>query len=452
MKNKIKEYITDNQLFTQKDKLLVTVSGGVDSVVLCHLLNQIGYDFSIAHCNFQLRGEESDGDETFVKTLSEEYKSPFYTQKFETNQYVLDHKISVQLAARELRYAWFEELKCIHEFNYILTAHHASDNIETVLYNFAKGTGLLGLTGMKPKNNALVRPLLWAKKEDILAFAQAENLSYREDSSNISDKYSRNFIRHNIVPDFKNINPNFESTAVENIKRLNEAKDLLDYVLEKIKIETTEVSDNQLFIDRNKLQTYPSVSTVLFELIREFGFNASQIVQILKEDEYKTGTVFHSITHKLLIDRDQYIVVEKRVGEGDINSFSISKDDSFIKNRQIEFTIEFSKTQNLPFPSSPNSVLLDADKLVFPLVLRKWQEADRFQPLGMHGQSQLLSDFFRLKKLTLFEKEKVWILETADKHICWVVGFRIDERFKILESSKSFANITVTHSESMKYL
>lgn len=440
MKNRFEKYVVDNQLFAKNDKLLVAVSAGVDSVVLCQLLHLCNYRFSIVHCNFQLRGMDSEGDEVFVKALAESWNVPFYVKKFDTNQYALDKKISIQLAARELRYAWFEELRQMLNYKYILTAHHASDSIETVLYNFAKGTGLVGLTGIKPKNGHIVRPLLWAKKEEILAFAQTENLQYREDISNESDKYARNFIRHHIIPDFKNINPSFETTAIENIKRLSETKDLFDYFLKIIKNETTKIVDNQLFINKNKLKTYPTVSTVLFEILKEFEFNASQVAQILKENESKTGAVFYSPTHKLLIDRAFYIVAPFMQSIEMESHFLISKNDNLIENEHFQLVLSRLDRINDLNPTD-NTAILDADKLLFPLTLRRWREGDRFQPLGMKGKSQLLSDFFRLKKLSNFEKQKVWLLETGDNNICWVVGLRIDERYKITEGSKSFFKI-----------
>ena len=441
MKNKIEKYIIDNQLFTRNDKLLVAVSGGVDSVVLCQLLYLNGYNFSIAHCNFQLRGEESIEDEAFVKTLADDWKVPFYSKKFDTKQYVLENKVSTQVAARDLRYAWFEELRNSLNYDYILTAHHASDNIETVLYNFAKGSGLLGLTGIKPKNKAIIRPLLWAKRKDILAFLETEKLPFREDSSNESDKYARNNIRHHVIPVFKQLNPSFETTANDTIKRLVETQELFDFFIKNIKKEITHSVDNQLFIDKNKLKIYPSVSTVLFELLKEFGFNNDQIGQILQEDGFKTGTLYYSNTHKLLIDRTHYIVVSQVKREVTELLFTIHREDIFIKGSDFELIFNYFNEKQSVFSKNPNIALLDTDKLSYPLILRNWQEGDSFQPLGMGGKSQLLSDFFRGQKLSIFEKEKVRILETAQKQICWVVGFRIDERCKITEGSESFTHV-----------
>lgn len=441
MKNRFEKYIIENQLFTKNDRLLVAVSGGVDSVVLSQLLYINGYHFSIAHCNFQLRGEESNEDEEFVKSLAEAWKVPFYVKKMDTKQYVLDNKVSIQVAARVLRYAWFEELRNTFNYDYILTAHHASDNIETVLYNFAKGSGLLGLTGIKPKNKAIIRPLLWAKKEEILAFLKAENLPFREDSSNETDKYARNNIRHHIIPVLKQLNPNFETTANETIQRLAETQVLFDFFIQKTKKEITHFLNGYLFIDKNKLKTYPSVSTVLFEILKEFGFNNDQVSQILKDDGFKIGTLFYTQTHKLLIDRTHYIVAPQVKQVETEVSFIIQKDDILIKGEGFELAFTYFKGKKGEFSRNPFTVLLDVEKLSFPLTLRKWQDGDRFQPIGMGGKSQLLSDFFRLQKLSIFEKAQVWILETAQKQICWVVGFRIDERCKITEGSKSFVNI-----------
>ncbi len=441
MKNKFIKYILDNQLFTKNDGLLVAVSGGVDSVVLCQLLHLNEYHFSIVHCNFQLRGTESEGDEAFVKSLAALWAVPFYTKKFDTKGYALEHKLSIQVAARNLRYEWFEALRNTLNYDYILTAHHASDNIETVLYNFSKGSGLLGLTGIKPKNNALIRPLLWAKKEEIVAFLKDENLPFREDSSNQSDTYARNNIRHHVIPILKKINTNFENTANETIQRLAETQTLMNFFIDIIKKDVSHAVDNQLFIDRNKLKTYPSVSTILFEFLKEFGFNNDQITQILQED-VKTGALFFSHSYKLLIDRSFYIVVPHLLNNTSEMFFTIYKDEVLVRGSNFDLVFTYLNEKQESLTKNPNEVLLDADKLSFPLTLRKWQKGDRFQPFGMGGKSQLLSDFFRLQKLSIFDKEKIWILETAQKQICWVVGFRIDERYKLDAFSKRFVRLT----------
>jgi tRNA(Ile)-lysidine synthase len=447
MKTQIQSFINEKSLFTIDDKLLVAVSGGVDSVVLSYLLNSCGYKIVIAHCNFQLRGEASDGDQIFVETLSKDLGVVCHSKRFDTEGYVLEKKLNTQLAARELRYQWFEELRHEFGYKYIVTAHHASDNIETVLYNFTKGTGLRGLTGMKPKNNAIVRPLLWAKKEEIQTFAEVQNYAFREDASNESDKYTRNYIRHHIVPALQHINPSFETTAIDNLKHLAETQILFDFFIKKIKMDAIEWEYKQFFIDKNEIKAYPSVATILFEILKDYGFNATQVAQILQDDEHRTGSLFYSQTYKLLIDRHHYIVApihEQTIGK---EYFTILKEDTLLGNNHTELSFHYSDTISPIFPHDPHIACLDAEKLTFPLVLRKWIEGDRFQPLGMAGKNQLLSDFFRLKKLSQFEKEEVWVLETAENEICWVVGYRIDERFKITDDVKTC--VTITASQNM---
>lgn len=447
MKTQIQKFINEKSLFSIEDKLLVAVSGGVDSVALCYLLNSCGYKIAIAHCNFQLRGEASDGDETFVKALAKDLGVICHSKRFDTEGYVLEKKLNTQLAARELRYQWFDELRHEFGYKYVITAHHASDNIETVLYNFAKGTGLRGLTGMKPKNNAIVRPLLWAQKEEILAFVAAQNLDFREDASNESDKYTRNYIRHHIVPALHHINPSFETTAIENLKHLAETQSLFDFFIKKIKMDAIEWEYKQFFIDKSEIKAYPSVATILFEILKDYGFNATQVAQILQDDEHRTGSLFYSQTYKLLIDRHHYIVApihEQNIGK---EYFTIMKEDTLLSNNLTELTFHYSDTISPIIPHDPYIAFLDAERLTYPLVLRKWIEGDRFQPLGMGGKNQLLSDFFRLKKLSQFEKEEVWVLETAENEICWVVGYRIDERFKITDDVKTC--VTITASQNM---
>ena len=448
MKSQLNEFIKNKKLFSIKDKLLAAVSGGVDSVVLCHLLDACQYHFSIAHCNFQLRGHESDEDEVFVNTLAKNLGVECQTKRFDTEGYVSEKKISTQLAARELRYAWFEELRQEFGYQYIITAHHASDNIETVLYNFTKGTGLRGLTGMKPKNNAIVRPLLWAQKEEILTFAKAENLAFREDASNESDKYTRNYIRHHIVPALQHINPSFELTAIDNLKRLAETQTLFDFFIRKIKMDAIEWEYKQFLIDKNELKTYPSVATILFEILKDYGFNSTQVAQILQDDEYRTGSLFYSSTYKLLIDRNHYIVAPIHEQSVEKQELMILDEDTILQNNHSDLSFSYIDAEpELALQNQdPHIAFLNADRLVYPLTMRKWHEGDRFQPLGMAGKNQLLSDFFRHKKFSQFEKEEVWVLETAQKEICWVVGYRIDERFKITEETKKCVMITASQN------
>jgi tRNA(Ile)-lysidine synthase len=463
MLESLEKYIFQNHLFSKEDKLLVAVSGGVDSMVLCELLKKLNYSIAIAHCNFQLRGKESEEDEQFVADYALKSGIPFYKKRFNTEGYALEHKVGTQEAARDLRYAWFEKLTQLIDYQYVISAHHATDNIETVLFNFSNGAGLRGMKGILPKNKKIVRPLLWAKKAEIIAYAEKEEIQYREDSSNFTAKYTRNYIRHKILPEFKSLNPNFEKTASENINRFKEAHVLLDFFIENVKKDITQTIDNQFFIDKNKLQNYPSVSTLLFEILRDYGFNNTQVEDILWGNDYvtKIGTKFYSADYELLIDRDFYILREKKDKnaqnmersdipqacgtEGGHEDFLfINQNDTVAKIHHSSFIIRHYFEPNIELEKSENTAQFDFDTLSFPLKLRRWQIGDVFQPLGMKGKKQKLSDYFTHNKFSDFDKEKVWVLETEKRDICWVVGHRMDDRFKLKNDTKHCFSISYT--------
>jgi tRNA(Ile)-lysidine synthase len=445
----IETYITQNYLFNKEDKLLIAVSGGVDSMVLCNLLKKLNYPIAIAHCNFQLRGKESEEDEQFVADYALKSGIPFYKKRFNTEGYALERKVGTQEAARDLRYTWFNELIQLIDYQYIVTAHHATDNIETVLFNFSNGAGLRGMKGILPKNKKIVRPLLWAKKSEIIAYAEKEEIEYREDSSNFTSKYTRNYIRHKILPEFKSLNPNFEDTASDNINRFKEAHVLLDFFIEKVKKDITQTIDNQIFIDNNKLQNYPSVTTLLFEILRDYGFNNSQVEDILWGNDYvsKIGTKFYSADYELLIDRDFYILREKKEEntEGSlVDIFFINQNDVILKIQNASFIIHHYFAPNIALEKSENTAQFDFDTLSFPLKLRRWQTGDIFQPLGMKGKKQKLSDYFARNKFSDFDKHKTWILETKKGEICWIVGHRMDDRFKLKKDTSHCYSINYT--------
>jgi tRNA(Ile)-lysidine synthase len=439
MITKFKQYILDNQLFEKKNRLLVAVSGGVDSMVLCHLLHQSGYDFTIAHCNFLLRNEASNADEHFVNLYAEKLGVKCFTKHFNTEGVAREQKMGIQETARQLRYNWFAELMQIYDYQYLITAHHASDNIETFLFNLTRGAGLRGLKGILPKHNNIVRPLLWAKKEDILAFSKLKKIAYREDSSNASDKYTRNYIRQHIIPAFSAVTPDFEHKASETIAHLQEAQVLLEQYLFNIRENIVKVFDNQILIHKEKLLSYPSVSTILHEIVKDYGFNGNQAKQMLYNGSEKTkiGTQFYSATHMLLVDRENYII---QVLENEQNTegvaLSIQKEDTFLNTPNGKMIFEKSDAGSLVLSKDTHVAHLDFEKLTFPLTLRHWQKGDYFCPIGMQGKRQKVSDFFKNKKLSNFEKEKIYLLTTADSNICWIVGYRIDERFKIIPTTK----------------
>lgn len=469
MKEKFTHFIQKNQLFTHENKLIVAVSGGMDSMLLLHLLEVAEYDYSIAHCNFGLRGEESDADEKFVRAYAAQKGKHYHIKKFDTEGYATKKKKSIQEAARELRYTWFESLRQKFDYNWIITAHHASDSVETMLFNFARGSGLKGLKGISPVNGFVVRPLLFAVKDEITSYVNNEGILYREDSSNQSLKYSRNFIRHQLIPLFQHINPDFEKTAIDNINYLAQARVLIDFFIYKIKEEVIHIIDNQIIINKSKLEAYPSVSTILFEILSEYGFNNTQVEQILTENDRvtKVGSKFFSLSHVLLIDRTSYIIQpiqnKKKIKKENTPTTLTQKDildgvvilgiDADMKEVQFnnsKMQLKVVDLQDLTLSKEKKTAQLDVDALSFPLRLRHWKKGDIYKPLGMKGKSQKLSDFFNQNKISSFDKEKIWILETAQGEICWIVGHRIDDRFKIKESTTRCLRLELSHNDNLK--
>lgn len=433
------KYTASQKLVAIGEKTLVATSGGVDSVVLCHLMQHAGLPFAIAHCNFQLRGEDSNADEVFVKKLAENLQVPFFSIRFDTLAFAEQNKLSIQLAARELRYTWLEETRKLADCQHTATAHHLDDSIETLLYNFTKGCGLRGLHGILPKHGHIIRPMLFATKKQVLDFAQAENIDYREDASNLTDKYSRNLLRHHAVPVFEKINPSFQHTAGENIERLREAEQLYDFALQHIMGEVLEKHPGEWRIDLRKLRSYPAPATVLFEILKPHGFNNDQVSNILQSADNQSGSWFNSPTRRLLVDRFFLILAleEKAGGVQDIASIETSAVE-LADGSKLNLSIHAAPPPTLSGLAS--TAWLDADQLQLPIRLRHWQPGDSFCPLGLGGKHQKLQDFFSNIKLSRLEKERVWLLESGGK-IAWVVGIRLDERFKVTAATKSFLRL-----------
>ena len=433
---KFEAFVTDNELFVRGEPVLLAVSGGVDSVVMCHLFHLAGFGFGIAHCNFQLRGAASDGDEIFVKELAQQLNVPFFSESFETEAFANKQKISTQMAARELRYAWLEQIRQQHDFQRIATAHHLNDAIETFFYNFAKGTGIRGLQGIPLRNGHLIRPLLFATKHEISAFANAQQLDFRADASNEESKYDRNKIRHHVIPPLREINPDIEQTSAENLRKMQETTYLFDWALAQIRREAITETDDITRIDAAKiLEHQPAARTVLYELLRPFGFHADQIEQMLESFERQSGAIFYSETHRLLVDRE-FFIIEKQTFDTENAQFVIPAGTQEFRTDVGNFTFTYKTGRPETFTSDSFTVLLDAEKVTFPLTLRHWQAGDFFYPLGLSGSRQKLQDFFTNQKLSRFEKERVWLLLSGDE-ICWVVGHRLDERFKITDETTS---------------
>ena len=439
-----KKYIQLNNLFHPKDKLLLAVSGGVDSVVLCELCKQAGFDFVIAHCNFQLRGEESERDELFVKELGVKYNVEVIVRKFDTTDYAKNNKISIQVAARELRYNWFAELLTpgsrLTTPGYLLTAHHLDDNIETMLMNFFKGTGIAGLRGILPKQGKIIRPLLFARREEILAFAKENKLNWVEDSSNESDKYSRNYIRHQVIPVIEEIYPGAENNLAENLQRFRDIENLYQQSIAIHKKKLCEQKGNEIHIPVLKLKKTEAIHSIVYEIIKEFGFHSSQVNEVVNLLDSESGKYTASSTHRIIKNRNWLIIAPV---------VAVQADNILIEDidKRIEFAmgnLQFQQliTRDSQLETHHSIAQIDFKEIKFPLLLRKWKTGDYFYPLGMKKKKKL-ARFFIDQKLSKTEKEKIWVLE-SNKKIIWIVGYRIDDRFKITGQTKDILKITLS--------
>lgn len=432
-------YIQQEDLFSTKDKILLTVSGGIDSVVLCDLFHTANLSFAIAHCNFQLRATESDGDEQFVKELATKYKVPFHHIRFDTDAYVKKNKVSVQVAARELRYEWFEKIRIEHQYTYIATAHHQGDVIETFFINLIRGTGISGLRSIVPKQGKIIRPLLFATKKDILTYAEKNKIAYHEDSSNASDKYLRNKIRHHLIPVLNELSPTAEASISHSIEKLRDAEFIYKEAMEDVRSKICTSKGASIYISIAELKKLNPIATYLYELLNPYGFNGATATDIIKVLSGESGKQFLSATHRLIKDRD-FLILEPI-------TTSDAKEEYMIEKDQVEFKIpgsdlhlhfQFSQPEHT-IPTAAAIAAIDLDKLHFPLTIRKWKTADAFYPLGMKGKKKL-SDFFIDKKLSLAEKENIWLL-CSDEKIVWVIGMRLDDQFKVTDKTKKIVQV-----------
>ncbi len=423
--------ILTKNLFNKTDKLLVAFSGGIDSVVLCDLLFKSGYNFELAHCNFQLRGKEANDDTAFCEAYAKSINKKCHTIYFNTKEYAAQKKLSIQMAARELRYNWFTELIEKHDYTYLLTAHHANDNAETLFVNLTRGTGIKGLQGIPEKQNNVVRPLLFATKQEIINYANKSELKYREDSSNQEIKYKRNFIRHQIIPELKKLNPTLEDTLNTSIHYFKQSAQIVTQFCELKFNEMCEEENNILKINISSLLNEAQKETLLFEWLNPKNFNTSQIRQLsaLLTEGNIIGKQFESTTHNLVVDRLDIIIKEKN-REISINEFQIN---SLTETNHLPFTLILEAINKVEFTQNRNEIVITLTDKLFPLTLRKWKIGDKFKPFGMSGFKKI-SDYFKDQKLSKFEKEDVWILE-SNKQIVWLVGYRMDDRFKITNES-----------------
>jgi tRNA(Ile)-lysidine synthase len=434
---KFKDYIKQQHLFQPKDKLLLAVSGGVDSVVLCELCKRAAYDFAIAHCNFQLRGADSVKDEKFVEGLSKKYTVAFYATTFDTKVIAVKEKKSVEETARDLRYAWFDKLRKTNGYNYIVTAHHADDNIETVLMNFFRGTGIKGLHGILTKQNHIIRPLLFANKKMLNIFAKENKLEFVIDSTNEQNDFTRNYFRNELIPAVKKVFPAADENILNNIQRLGEAEQLYNQAIDLHKSKLLEQKGNEIHIPVLKLQKIVPLSTVVYEIITNYGFTARQTEEVIALLQSESGKYIQSASHRIFKNRKWLIIAPNQTSEA--ANILIEEGDKKITFEQGVLHIEYT-SQPSTINHQPSTVQLDIKTLTFPLLLRKWKQGDYFYPLGMQKKKKL-SRFFIDQKLSLTQKENVWVIE-SNKKILWVVGMRIDDRFKITPATRNILQIT----------
>ncbi len=432
MLNFMSQYISDEHLFNPGEKVLLTVSGGLDSMVMTELFRQSGYNFAVAHCNFNLRGSESDGDEKFVENYCKKHNIQLFVKHFNTKEYAVRNGISIQMAARDLRYDWFEELCDYGGFDCYATAHHKDDQIETFFINLLRGTGIAGLHGILPKQGRVIRPLLFTDRKEIEEYAKKINLKFREDSSNSDVKYLRNSIRHKLLPVLNEISPGYKNILTQNIERLRETEQVYGNEIEKLKKEILVRENDLMKISIPKLLNIENRKILLFEILSEYGFNGSQVEDIFKSVDSVSGKSFYSGTHILIKDRNEFIISEIK-NEGKVN-ISINPDTSSI-TKPVGIKIEtVKKDARFKLKRDSSFAYLDKSKLQFPLKLRKWEKGDYFYPLGMKNKKKL-SDFFIDEKVSVIEKTNSYVLMSGDD-IVWVIGRRIDDRYKVTEETK----------------
>lgn len=451
MIDQFQAYINRYNLIAEGDKVILALSGGIDSMVLADLLLKVKVDFVAAHCNFHLRGEESDGDEKFVRDYAERNGIQCYVKHFETEKYAAEQGVSIEMAARDLRYAWFEQLRQHLGYDKVAVAHHADDQAETFFINLLRGAGLNGLKGMKPQNGVVIRPLLWAPREQIRKYAAENHIVWREDHTNAESVYLRNKIRNQLLPTFDELHPEARQGLYKSLEHLSAENELYRALLKEKLAQIVEFDGDVQRLPFSKLvkakvpePAIPEATRrverptysfqLLFEWLRQYGFNTDQCHFIYDAIGTGVGNQYCSATHRLVIGRDELQLSEIKEKKDDEIQIGIGEEEIL-----SPFHLCFSKlerTAEFIIDKSPEVAQLDADKIQFPLILRHWRHGDRFHPLGMKG-SKLLSDFFVDQKFTEYQKQNVWLLVSAGGDILWVVGYRLDDRFKITDDTKT---------------
>lgn len=421
-----------------KESFLLAVSGGIDSMVMLNLFRESGLNCAVAHCNFMLRGKESDGDEEFVRQTARNAVVEFYSKSFDTAAFSKEKGISIQMAARELRYKWFDELAQDQHCDHIATAHNRDDSIETFMINLSRGTGITGLTGIRPVSGKIIRPMLFLSRAEIQSYAESLNIQWREDSSNESDKYLRNRIRHILLPGINKTLPGFSDAVVKTMAQLKDSKDLLENVAEQFIHEAVRIIGDRMEIDRDRIRKSPSARILLYTVLQKYGFNFDTVDNLVETLDGQPGRQFLSGTHALTVDRSVLIV--QPLPSAEETEIEIGGEVAAI---QYPVSLTFRLIANegsYDIPRDSTIASLDRDAIAYPLKIRRWKKGDYFYPLGMEGRKKL-SNFFAGEKIPLPDKKRLWILESAG-NILWVIGLRIDHRYRVTSATRNILQIT----------
>lgn len=438
MYNDFIQFVKDYQLFEPSQKILLAISGGIDSMVLLHLFEKSGFEYGIAHCNFQLRGDESDADEEFVKKHVLIHGVPAFFETFDTEEYAKLSGISLEMAARELRYEFFEKIRTKNRFEYIATAHHQDDLIETFFLNLSRKTGIKGLTGIKEKSETVIRPLLFAGRSEIERFASENFIEFREDSSNKELVFQRNFLRHKIIPLFSELNPSFKKNILASVSNLKDAEMVYNHFVDINKKQVLTTEGDNLYIEISDLQKTRFPKLLLLELLQPYNFNSTVVDEIYQGLSTDSGKKYYSKTHRVIKDREKLQI--SVLTEEEERIYYIEKEDIELF-QPMDITIEKLSAESFEVIRKSNVACLDMDEIEFPLLIRKWKQGDYFQPLGMNGFKKI-SDFFIDQKIPIYEKENTWLL-CSGKKIVWIMGHRIDNRFKITGETKNVLKLEI---------
>ena len=413
---KVKEFIEKEDLFSKQDKILVALSGGADSVALTRILITLGYHCEAAHCNFELRGEESDRDEDFVRNFCRSLNIKCHSIHFETRRYAAQQSISIEMAARELRYNWFSKICEESDCQVVAVAHHKDDSVETMLLNLIRGTGINGLLGIRPKNGNVVRPLLCASRQEVVAYLHRMNQTYVTDSTNLEDEYTRNKIRLNLLPLMEEINPSVKDGLVKTASYLNDISKVYQQAIKESIDRIFITPEKEISIE--KLMNEPAPQALLFEVLSPLGFNSTQVEEVYGSLNGQPGKRFISSQWQVVKDRE-LLLIEK---------VKTANDKPQIIFEEVLFTKEFV------IPKDKNTACFDANKFKGVISIRKWEKGDYFIPFGMKGK-KLVSDFMTDSKFSLLKKEQQWVLSCNDQ-IAWLIGERTDNRFRIDDSTQ----------------